>query len=76
MLDILPQALSKSIDTGASSTLKHKYTRLAEFAEKNRKLTKILLKLGQEKSVLGKERSKIKRSGGKKIHKFFLERKK
>lgn len=59
-----------------SATLKHKYTRLAEYIEKDRKLTKLLLKIGQQKAVLGKERSKIKKNKGKKIHKFFIERKK
>lgn len=44
--------------------------------EKDRKLTKILLKIGYDKSVIGKERSKIKKNKGKKIHKFFIERKK
>lgn len=44
--------------------------------EKDRKLTKLLLKIGQQKAVLGKERSKIKKQKGKKIHKFFMERKK
>jgi hypothetical protein len=49
---------------------------LAEYNEKNRKLTKIMLKLAYDKNVIGKERSKIKRNKGKKIHKFFIERKK
>ncbi len=57
-------------------SLKYKYTRLAEYMEKDRKLTKLLLKIGQQKAVLGKERSKVKKHKGKKIHKFFMERKK
>ena len=44
--------------------------------EKDRKLTKIMMKLSYDKAVLGKERSKKKREKGKKIHKFFMERKK
>jgi hypothetical protein len=34
------------------------------------------LKIGQQKAVLGKERSQVKKHKGKKIHKFFIERKK
>jgi hypothetical protein len=57
-------------------SLKYKYNRLAEYMEKDRKLTKILSKLSYDKAVLGKERSKIKINKDKKIHKFFIERKK
>lgn len=76
-MDISPQALSKPmlLDRDHGS-LKYKYTRLAEYMEKDRKLTKLLLKIGQQKAVLGKERSKVKKHKGKKIHKFFMERKK
>jgi hypothetical protein len=59
-----------------TASLKYKYNRLGEFVEKDRKLTKLLLKIGYDKAVLGKERSKIKKNKGKKIHKFFIERKK
>jgi hypothetical protein len=44
--------------------------------EKERKLTKLLVKIGQQRAVLGRERSKVKKHKGKKIHKFFIERKK
>lgn len=77
MFDIAPQALTKEMKiVGDSGALKHKYNRLAEYMEKDRKLTKLLLKIGQQKAILGKERSKIKKHKGKKIHKFFIERKK
>lgn len=47
MLDILPQALTQPMDIqNDSGSLKYKYNRLAEYMEKDRKLTKILLKLG------------------------------
>jgi len=35
-----------------------------------------MLKIGYDKNVLGKERSQIKKHKNKKIHKFFIERKK
>ncbi len=73
MFDIAPQALTKEMKILADSgSLKYKYNRLAEYMEKDRKLTKLLLKIGQQKAVLGKERSKIKKHKGKKIHKFFI----
>ena len=76
MLDILPQALTVPINIEKLEGLKYKYNRLAEYVEKDRKLTKIMMKLSYDKAVLGKERSKIKKEKGKKIHKFFIERKK
>lgn len=77
MLDIAPQALTKAIPFQQDhGSLKYKYTRLAEYMEKDRKLTKLLLKIGQQKAVLGPERSQVKKHKGKKIHKFFIERKK
>jgi hypothetical protein len=55
MFDIAPQALTKAMDFSADSgSLKYKYNRLAEYMEKDRKLTKLLLKIGQQKAVLGK----------------------
>lgn len=40
-------------------------------------LTKLLLKIGYEKNLLGKERKMIKKNkNGSKVHKFFMERKK
>jgi hypothetical protein len=50
---------------GEGGAVKNKYGKLAEYVEKGRKLTKLLLKIGQEKAVLGKERSKIKTNKGK-----------
>lgn len=77
LLDVAPQALSRPMPLAQEhGSLKYKYTRLAEYMEKDRKLTKLLLKIGQQKAVLGKERSRIKKHNGKKIHKFFIERKK
>jgi hypothetical protein len=77
LLDIAPVALTKAMALGnEQGSLKYKYTRLAEYMEKDRKLTKLLLKIGQQKAVLGKERSQVKKHKGKKIHKFFIERKK
>ncbi len=77
LLDIAPQALTKLIEFNAeSTTLKNKYNKLSEEVERDRKLTKLLLKIGYDKAVLGKERSQIKNKKGKKIHKFFIERKK
>ena len=73
MLAIAPQALTKPMTLLAdSASLKHKYNRLGEYLEKDRKLTKLLLKIGDQKAVLGKERSRIKKQKGKKIHKFFI----
>lgn len=77
MLDIAPQILTKTLSLQHEhGSLKYKYNRLAEYLEKDRKLTKLLLKIGQQKAVLGKERSQVKKHKGKKIHKFFIERKK
>ncbi len=77
MLDISPQALTKPIFlNNDAATVKGKYGKMAEYVERNRKLTKLLLKIGKEKAILGPERSKIKKNKGKKIHKFFIERKK
>ena len=76
MMDILPQALTVPINMDKLEGLKYKYNRLAEYVEKDRKLTKIMMKLSYDKAILGKERSKIKKEKGKKIHKFFIERKK
>ena len=77
MFDILPQALTQPMNILTDTdSLKYKYNRLAEYIEKDRKLTKILQKLSYDKAVLGKERSKKKNNNGKKIHKFFIERKK
>lgn len=41
-------------------------------------LTKLMLKIGYEKNLLGKERKIIKKNKrtGQKSHKFFMERKK
>lgn len=57
-------------------TVKNKYQKLAELLEKEKKLTKLLLTIGYEKNLQSKDRSKIKKYGKKKIHKFFMERKK
>jgi hypothetical protein len=77
LLDISPQALTKTMPIRQDhGSVKYKYTRLAEYMEKDRKLTKLLLKIGEQKAVLGKERSQKKSHKGKKIHKFFIERKK
>ena len=76
ILDIGPQGLMNKVEIGDSQVLKNKYNRLSQYIEKNRKLTKLMLKIGQQKAILGKERSKIKRHKGQKIHKFFMERKK
>lgn len=77
IMDVSAQALTKPLQIdGDSSVLKHKYNRLAEHMEKDRKLTKLMLKIGYDKNVLGKDRSQIKKHKGKKIHKFFVERKK
>lgn len=35
-----------------------------------------MLKIGYDKNVLGKQRSQIKKYKQKKIHKYFIERKK
>lgn len=77
LLDISPQALTKPISLNTdAATVKGKYSKMADYVERNRKLTKLLLKIGKEKAILGPERSKIKKNKGKKIHKFFIERKK
>jgi hypothetical protein len=39
-------------------------------------LTRLLMKIGYEKNLLGKERKKIKKIRKQKVHKYFLERKK
>ena len=76
ILDISPQALTKVMAIeGDASTLKNKYSKLAQYVEKDRKLTKLMLKIGYDKNVLGKERSQIKKHKSKKIHKYFMERK-
>lgn len=55
MLAISPQALTKNMTLLSDSAgLKYKYNRLGEYLEKDRKLTKLLLKIGDQKAVLGK----------------------
>jgi hypothetical protein len=73
MLDVSPFSLTKNITFESDhASMKYKYNRLAEYMERERKLTKLLLKIGQQKAVLGKERSQVKKHKGKKIHKFFI----
>ena len=55
----------------------NKYEKLSEYLKKEEMLTKLLLKIGYEKNLLGKERKMIKKNkNGSKVHKFFMERKK
>jgi hypothetical protein len=61
-----------------SPALQNKYHQLSECIKKEETLTKLLMRIGYEKNVLGKERKVIKknRNNGTKVHKYFIERKK
>lgn len=78
MLEVNAEQLKKQMinidNIGSSSTLKNKYHKLSEFLKKQEMLTKMLLKLGYEKNLLGKERKIIKKNKqtGHKSHKFFI----
>lgn len=79
-LEVDPKSLARheiSLDP-SNANLREKYNKLTELLKKEGTLTKLLLKLAYEKNLLGKERKMIKKSKqtGKKVHKFFMERKK